>query len=242
MLISFQKNFIFIHVYKVAGTSIRNALEEWSYNPEKHIYNRIINKVAKKISLQKGNKPIILDPKGVYPLLEFKNIHIKANEILKTHPTLLDKNYVFAFVRNPWDWQVSLYSYMKKNKRHKQHEFIKNIKTFKDYIYWRVENEVCYQSDFFVNKEGRILVNYVGRLETIEEDFNFLCNQLNINATLPKVNTSKHKRYTEMYDEETQQLIEKNFEKDIKLLGYSFDSYDPRPVREIIEENINHYN
>jgi hypothetical protein len=28
-------------------------------------------------------------------------------------------------VRNPWDWQVSQYKFMRKNPKHFQHEFIK---------------------------------------------------------------------------------------------------------------------
>jgi hypothetical protein len=156
-------------------------------------------------------------------------------------PKIFNKFYTFAFVRNPWDWQVSLYYFMLENPDYFQHEFIKEIANFKDYIKWRVHNEVRYQSDFLYNQDGELAVDYVGRLETIEEDFNFLCNKLSLNASLPHINRSQHKKYLELYDEESKELVENAFQKDIKLLGYSFDAYDKRPVRELIQKNLKYF-
>ena len=62
-------------------------------------------------------------------------------------------------------------------------------------------NEVRYQSDFLYNQDGELAVDYVGRLETIEEDFNFLCNKFNLNASLPHINRSQHKKYLELCDD-----------------------------------------
>ena len=81
--------------------------------------------------------------------------------------------------------------------------------------------------------------NSLGRLETIEQDFNFLCNRLHLNATLPHKNQSQHKKYMELYDKESKQLVQNAFKKDIKLLGYDFDCYDKQPVNGIIQKNLN---
>ena len=46
MLISEKHNFIFIHVWKVAGTSITKALEKYAYNPDKYLPKVLLNKAG----------------------------------------------------------------------------------------------------------------------------------------------------------------------------------------------------
>src|SRR5690349_3350213 len=45
MLLSFTHRFIFIHVYKVAGTSVVAALEPFAHQPEKLLANRVLGKL-----------------------------------------------------------------------------------------------------------------------------------------------------------------------------------------------------
>jgi hypothetical protein len=237
MLVSLSKKFVFIHIYKTGGSSVKEALQGYCYHPQSNLINRSCNKVIRTVS---GNKPKkYFDIKGLYPLLS--RSHRKASDIEAMKPKIFNKFYTFAFVRNPWDWQVSLYYFMLENPGYFQDEFIKEIANFKDYIKWRVHNEVRYQSDFLYNQDGELAVDYVGRLETIEEDFNFLCNKLSLNASLPHINRSQHKKYLELYDEESKELVDNAFQKDIKLLGYSFDAYDKRPVRELIQKNLKYF-
>ena len=240
MLISFSKKFIFIHIYKVAGTSVRDALKPFSYDPRKELLNRIYNKLMRTIYANHKNK-ILLDRSGIskFPLT-YKDagayLHARAYEIEKINPEILNNFYTFAFVRNPWDWQVSLYHYILQNNNHFQHKKIKKIANFKDYIKFRIENGVTYQTDFLLNQNGELAVDY--RLETIEQDFNWLCQKLSLNASLPYKRQSQHKNYLELYDEESKQLVEDAFQKDIQLLGYYFNSYDKKPVHEIIQNNL----
>jgi hypothetical protein len=230
MLVSLEKKFIFIHVYKVAGTSIKKALEPYCYTPQKIWYNRLLLKATKSLY----NKPLMFDPKGIGEYLIQHGGHIKAQEAKNDLPSLWANSFTFAFVRNPWDWQVSLYNFMKKDKSHFQHQLANSFQDFKEYLQWRVNNEVRFQTDFLLDRSGNLIVDFIGRLETINDDFSLICNNLGISASLPKVNVSNILPYQEFYDSEDRELVAKVFAKDINLLGYSFDSFEPRPVKSLI--------
>lgn len=106
-----------------------------------------------------------------------------------------DSYFSFAFVRNPWDWQVSLYTFMLKNKNHYQHNLAKSFSGFTEYIEWRCREDVRFQRDFVFSKDGKQLVNFIGRFENLEKDFNYICSQIGISVILPKFNQSGHRPY-----------------------------------------------
>lgn len=121
MLVSLSKKFVFIHIYKTGGSSVQKALQGYCYHPQSNLINRSCNKVIRTVS---GNKPKkYFDIKGLYSLLS--RSHRKASDIEAMKPKIFNKFYTFAFVRNPWDWQVSLYYFMLENPDYFQHEFIK---------------------------------------------------------------------------------------------------------------------
>jgi len=132
---------------------------------------------------------------------------------------------------------------MLKNENHHFHEKMKQLGSFRNYLKWLInEHSFSLQSSFLLNKdETKLLVDYVGRLETIEEDFRLLCEKLSLNAKLPHYNTSNHKRYTDYYDQETFQWISNSFKKDIDLLGYSFDSYEKTAVHQLINSRLDNH-
>ena len=67
------------------------------------------------------------------------------------------------------------------------------------------------------------------RFEHLEEDFNTILKKSGIIRrdqwiSIPKINkTSGKKLYHEYYTRETRVLVEKNYNKELKIFGYSFD-------------------
>lgn len=214
MLISYSHNFIFIHVYKVAGCSIRKALRK--YEPMPVRLKRIAGISLKKLG--------ILSPEKQF---NFKNYgtHITAKELRERLPEKIYNSFFkFALVRNPWDWQVSLYHYMLQIKTHYQHDFIKSMENFDHYIEWRVNDDKHLQKKFVTDNNGNLIVDFVGKIENLETDFNYICKMVGIQSSLPYKNKSRHRDYRSYYNKRTKQLIYEHFKEDIELFGYTFDN------------------
>ncbi|MBN1147305.1 MAG: sulfotransferase family 2 domain-containing protein [Anaerolineales bacterium] len=209
MLISHSHRFIFIHIYKVAGMSVRNALDAYATKPD--IVNRLFYKLGLKIASP-------FQPCRMFPF------HARAKLLKQGLPArIYDTYYKFAFVRNPWDWQVSLYHFMLQDPTHFQHELLKSMSGFGEYIEWRVSEDKNLQKDFVTDDNGKLIVDFVGRYERLADDFRRVCAALKIDATLPHINRSSHKDYRSYYDERSRKMVEEHFAEDIELFGYSFD-------------------
>ncbi len=234
MILSHSKQFVFIHIYKNAGTSIQTALKKWN-SLEDNIILKGLRKIAKIEVYQMGYMS------RLKMINSLKTSHGNLRDLERYLPeNLLQSYFKFAIVRNPWSWQVSLYEYARKNTDHFQHQLHRNFSNFGDYILWRVENEPIFQTDFIVNNKGDFGINYLGRFEDLDKSFEYCCNYLNISSrSLQKKNVSVSKDYRGYYNEKTAEIIAEVFKKDVENFGYDFDGVSPTiepkfPVQKLI--------
>ena len=203
---------IYIHIIKTAGTSIRASLGK------------------DKEQIKCGG-------------------HSTAKTIKKRVSEATWENYFkFSFVRNPWDKMVSQWWYNGHPKVRGRNIYTSKVKTFREYILYFAEGgRVTAKGNdprctpWLVDDSGKILVDFVGRFENLEEDFNFVCQQLTPlkheqnklwPPELPHKNQSKNrhgnewtdKPYQDYYDDETKEIIAREFEDDINLFGYKFEN------------------
>lgn len=204
MVISHGHKFIFIHNYKVAGTSIREALQHLTIPPDESYYNWIMQKLK------------VLPSSSTFP------DHISAQDLKQKIPAkMFNEYYKFCFVRNPWDWQVSLYHFAKDDPEHFQYELMQKM-DFTEYIHWRVSEDKHLQRECMDDENGNCLMDFVGKMENLSEDFDKVCARIGVKSKLPHSNKSAHKNYRSYYTDETRELVAQHFKDDIEAFGYEF--------------------
>jgi hypothetical protein len=121
--------------------------------------------------------------------------------------------FAFTFVRNPWSKAVSEFFYSKSINGYNG--------TFKNYLRKpRCQPDHMTPQINFLNDN----MNYIGRFENFEEDFNTVCDKIGIpRQQLPHENKSNHKHYTEYYDDEAREIVAEKYAKDIEFFGYKFE-------------------
>lgn len=165
--------------------------------------------------------------------------HINYDMIIKKYSSkFMDSHFKFAFVRNPFDRFVSAYHYLlQQDKNHRYWKYDKNIsnklKCINDfYSFCNIfleDKEINTYHHFkpmhvFICQNDKIMVDFLGRYENLEEDFLMLIKKMNIeNAHLEKKNTSKHLRWQDYYLENQFciDLVKNFYEKDFEIFNYS---------------------
>jgi len=197
-MIDHENKFIFIHVTKTAGTSIENAFDSSAGNTKSEV--------------------------------EYK--HESASYMKNKFPTEWESYFTFSIVRNPFDRMLSRYTWGKRKNLWNRYTssfniFVKRIDEGKKVMstphrIW-LREALKSQSQMLCNEDGDLLVDYIGKFENLQEDFNTICDKIVIpRQVLPHKNKSKHKHYTEYYNDETRSIVAKKYVKDIEMFGYEF--------------------
>jgi len=223
MIISHKYKFIFIKTRKTAGTSIEIYLSQYCDD----------NDIVTPITLNQaalGDK-IKHEPRNFGDF----EAHIGAGKVKGRVSEEVWKNYFkFAFDRNPWDTMVSFYL---------QKSVVRNPKlrifgTFDEFVHGCENGTYKFPINFkMYSKKGEVLMDFIGRFESLEKDFKYVCDKVGIpfeknqlvhargkfrkkkSGSSP---SDKKKEYSSYYTEETRKIVEKAFEEEINLLGYSF--------------------
>ncbi|WP_276679543.1 sulfotransferase family 2 domain-containing protein [Thalassolituus oleivorans] len=148
-----------------------------------------------------------------------------------------DRYFKFTFVRNPWDRLVSAFFYVKNfrpesNDRKFFDKYIGQDSSFESFV-MRLQDEkfraLCMswehftpQIDFVRNSKGEVALDFVGRLEDIEDDFERLCAILGKDMKLSVRNSGERSDYQSYYSAKMIDVAAMVYAEDIKIFGYVF--------------------
>jgi hypothetical protein len=144
----------------------------------------------------------------------------------------IDQIFKFSIVRNPWDRTVSAFHYLKQTWQKKPSKrnltIIDKNETFKDFVKNKLAVEGVEINPHFrhqypnVEYNKKIFVDFIGRFENLQNDWNKIAAIIDAPEKLPHNNSSKHNHYRTYYDDETVKTVQKIYSRDIKLLKYKF--------------------
>ncbi len=209
-LVNNQHKFIFFHLFKCGGNSLRKVFTEHA----------------------KGGQELL-------------GVHCQPRDLKKHYDCRgqvavdrFNEYFKFTIIRNPFDFILSTYHYVRKFKSHYMHEACINM-DFKDFPKYYLKlmeehiktrphgaNRLTYLYDWILDEKGEVFMDYVGKLENINEDAKTILTKIGLppNVRVPIVNVNKmnDKPYREVYDYKTRAFVEKNFKKDLEYFEYEF--------------------
>ena len=164
--------------------------------------------------------------------LNIPNTHKTALEIIdEIGRRNWNNNFTFTVVRNPWDKVVSHYHYRVQTNQTSLgenpisfKEWVQRTYGEQDSLYYDKPKMFMPQVNWISDKSGNIIVNRIMHFENIDEEFTELSKILNINkdVALPHVKSSKRGHYRDYYDENSIQIVQNWFMRDIEEFGYKF--------------------
>lgn len=173
--------------------------------------------------------------------------HVPYHEYERANPRKFRRYFKFAFVRNPWDRLVSSYFYLR-NGGSGGHDQVWSGRCLAGYTDfgsfvrgWLTKESIWSwvhfkpQHYFICDANLRVRMDFVARLETIDTDFRYICERLNIAAELKQTNPSNHRHYSEYYTDELRERVAAVYADDIAIFGYEFNS--PVSSLKLLQQN-----
>ena len=219
-MICHQYKIIFIHIPKVGGESIRSFFSNDDRNISKHATARQIRDyIGKDLWDEYFKFSFVRNP--------FSQVVSMYHHLRKTllYPDQTKRKYGKRIMHPKKACLIAI--------KHSFNTYVKRIykeKQIQDEALrtksWPV-NHFQPLSEWITDEEGRIIVDFVGKLESIDEDFQFVCRKIGYKGhkglKLPHLNASTHASYQALYDIETKAIIEKFFKRDLSLFDYYFE-------------------
>jgi hypothetical protein len=218
VVLSHRFRFLYVHIAKTGGTSVRASLRKLQMRDPMYL----LQAICSRLDHLSGHRIAAKLPR-----------HSKIIAALEMLPRdYFDSLFKFAFVRNPWDLQVSSYHHLKRERP----QLLAGQEDFESFLRWKLNLErpwqyhldtsITLQTDYLVDLQGRKLVDFIGRYESLSDDWDTICKRIGVGRReLPhkRKATDRTRDYRSYYTDETAELVARHFARDVEMLGYRFD-------------------
>ena len=168
-----------------------------------------------------------------------KTTHIPIYRYRVTHPALFARAFKFAIVRNPWDRIYSAFKYLHRVVGNRSFpdgewatEVLGEVQTFQQFVH-RLEQPgyrllvmsyIHFRPQlWWLSVPGQgMAMDYVGRLEHIQEAYQLVSERLGVDVDLPVTRTTSGPSYVEVYDDAMTRIVGDLYRKDIEAFDYTF--------------------
>ncbi|MGN5489783.1 sulfotransferase family 2 domain-containing protein [Campylobacter coli] len=189
---------IFIHVPKVAGSSIERVI----YQTDKWLVGHV-----------KASDYTKFDKDKFYSYFSFGFVRNPYDRVVSAY------HYLKNDSPDPCD--------IKWGRLHINNltfeEFILSLQDeeFKEEILSK--NHFSFQYKYLCDKNMNILVNFIGKFEKLDNDFKKILNILRRKDSLVHINKSKHLNYRDYYNSQTYKIIREIYRDDFEIFDYDLE-------------------
>ena len=213
-MISKAKKFIFIHIPKCAGSSVKKLLrnenkltftyDDWHY------------------SISDLNTLLAREGKNTQDYFKFCFTRNPYDRLVSAFCYTLDK----ISDKNDYHWDQYRHSYKiiesYIDPDHKINSF-RNFITSEDFedLYRGNKLPVHFKPQYdFIRVGNQLNMDFIGKVESISEGLDFLCQKFNLETSQAHENKTDHISYKTFYDLETRKVVMNLYHNDFYPLGY----------------------
>jgi hypothetical protein len=207
MIVSHQHRFIFAAIPKTGTHSVRQALRE-QLGPDD------IEQVG-----------LFVDKRFPWPeLAQLRHGHLGLAQVRPyLGEDVFASYFKFAFVRNPFDRFVSYCAFVSRE----TDDFQRDARAVMRYVLFELQplQHILYQPQhaLLVDANGRLLSDYVGRVEQMQQSYDEICARVGIpGRALEQVNSTRRGSYRDYYDQPLIDGVAALYKRDLELFGYGF--------------------
>lgn len=234
MIISNSRRFVFVHITKAAGTSVTMALEEtlqWN--------DLVLGGTTLGEAIQEPYRAQF----GLHKHCAARDIRAVVGD------AVWDDYFTFSFVRHPYSRAVSLYTFIRRTLRQSGYRRYMPWTRDRSQWFWQWPGTKAFlatrsfsefirhpeflrapgahaQVDWLCDEQGRLMVDFVGKVENIGTDFATVAERIGLDA--PKVRThnkSAVNSWTDyLKDAADYAHLRELYRRDLEMFGY-----DPEP-------------
>ncbi len=138
------------------------------------------------------------------------------------------QRFTFSIVRNPFERVTSIYYYRVRTDMTGLMDRHLNINQWIDKV-WGTGDPTYLDDALLLGpaedwlcEDGALLVDHVGRVETLDKDWGLISEKLGVDIALPVANVNAHPPYRDVLSGTARALIERAFAADLERFDYSW--------------------